>query len=109
MDDSSTPDRDDAAARSEDLARMARAAEEATFGDGDTPRARMPGTLSGDFGPKGIVSARHRELSRAERAARSEVPSGAVAPGGLTYLLLPMIGIALVLLALVALLGWLAS
>jgi hypothetical protein len=102
MDESDKPDADD-------LARMARAADDATFGDGDTPRARMPGTLSGDFGPKGIVSARHRELSRTERAARSEVPRGTVEPGGMSYLLLPMIAIALVLLVLVALLGWLAS
>lgn len=109
MDDPSTPERTDAAARAGDLARMSREAEEATFGDKDAARARMPGVLSGDLGPKGVVSARHREQSRVDRAARSEVPYGAVEPGGLGFLLLPMIAIALALLAFVVLIGWLTS
>ncbi len=95
--------------RAEDLERMAADAEDATYGETDARRARVPGWLSGDVGPKGKVSAQLREGSRTERATYGEVPRGSVAPGGARLLLIPLIVIALALLAVVALLGWLLS
>ena len=102
-------DRRDAAARSGDLARMAEANTEATFGTTDAASSRMPGVISGDVGPKGKTSAQLRALSRSERATYGEVPTGSVSPGGAKLLLLPMLAIAAFLIALVVLLGWLAS
>lgn len=99
-------ERRDAAARAGDLDAMARANEAATFGDTDEARTIVPGVLSGDLGPKGRVSAQLRDLSRTERSQYGEVPPGAVSPGGGAYLLLPMIIIALVLIALAALVIW---
>lgn len=103
------PSRTDAAARASDLAAMSDAASDATWGEGDAGRNVVPGVLSGDLGPKGRVSAQLRDLSRRERSSYGEVPPGAVQPGGFGLLLLPMLGIALALVALVALVGWLLS
>ncbi len=102
-------ERRDAAARAGDLDRMAREARDATFGETDSAKVRVPGVLSGDLGPKGQVSAQHRELSRAQREARGEVPPGTVASGGSLLVLLPMLLIALALAAVVVLIGWLLS
>lgn len=110
-----------AADRSGDLSRMASDARDATFGadpgtdagpdrlPGGQGRARLPGVITGDLGPKGSVAHDMRALSRRERAGRGEVPSGTVVPGGGRFLLAAMLGIALVLLALAILIGWLAS
>lgn len=104
------PDGRDSKTRAGDLARLADASADATYGEDEkTGRAMVPGVLSGDVGPKGRVSAQLRGLSRRERATYGEVPRGAVAPGGNRFLLLPMLGIPLLLLALVALVGWLVS
>lgn len=103
-------ERRDAAARAGDLARMAKAAEDATFGmDGEEAPARVivPGVISGDVGPKGRISADMRALSRSERATYGEVPPGAVTPGSGWILLVPMILIAVLLIAAVVLVGWL--
>lgn len=100
-DEPSTPD------ESADLRHAAAANREATWGDGERPAARVPGLLSGDVGPKGRVSAQLRDLSRAERRARGQVPRGATGGSG-AWLLVPMFAVALVLLGVVVLMGWLA-
>lgn len=102
-------DRRDAGTRAADLARLAEANDEATFGDEDGARTLVPGVLSGDVGPKGKVSSQLRGLSRRERATYGEVPRGTTSPGGFLMLLLPMLAVALVLLGIVVLLGWLVS
>lgn len=99
----------DAAAHAGDLARMAEASDDATFGDEDAAKTRVPGILSGDVGPKGKVAAQLRGLSRHERATYGEVPRGTTSSGGFAYLLLPMLAFAIVVLGLVALLAWVAS
>lgn len=105
--DEAAQERRDAAARPEDLERQARDAADATWGDTGSRRARVPGVLTGEVGPKGTVGSQLRDLSRAERAARSEVPPGAVdGPGG-RLALATMVGIALLLLVGIAALGWL--
>lgn len=103
------PRRSDAAARAEELEEHAGAAADATWGDSLTGRARVPGMLSGDVGPKGKVSAQLRELSRTEGSSYGEVPRGTVAPGGGRYILLMLFVIAFVLLGFVVLLGWVVS
>jgi hypothetical protein len=102
-------ERRDAAARSGDLQRMSRELQDATFGDTDASRARVPGVLSGDLGPKGKVSAQMRDLSRTQRGRLGEVPPGTVSQEGMRLVLLPMIALALVLLALALLAGWLLA
>ena len=101
--------RSDAGARPENLEEHARAAEDATWGDSLTGRARVPGVLSGDVGAKGKVAAQLRDLSRTERSSYGEVPRGTVAPGGGRYILLLMFIVAFVLLGFVVLLGWVVS
>jgi hypothetical protein len=101
-------ERRDAAARSSELDRMARESADATFGrTGNRPK--VPGVISGDLGPKGTVSAQHRELSRTQRDRLGEVPPGTVARGGGRLVLVPMLVAAALLLGIAALIGWLAS
>jgi hypothetical protein len=100
-------ERTDAAGRAGDLARLSQEAEAATFGDDESGRSVVPGVFSGDLGPKGRVAGQLRALSRRERATYGEVPRGTVAPGGGLLLLLPMLVIALVIIGIVVLLGWL--
>ncbi|MCB0879358.1 MAG: hypothetical protein KDC46_10330 [Thermoleophilia bacterium] len=107
--DEQPDERRDAAARSGHLDRMARDAEDATFGESESSRVRVPGVLSGDLGPKGKVSAQMRDMSRSERDRYGEVPPGTVASRGGLLVLLPMLAIALGLIALVVLLGWLLA
>ncbi|MCW2972606.1 MAG: hypothetical protein JWN72_879 [Thermoleophilia bacterium] len=92
-----------------DLQRLAAANEEATWGDTERGRIRVPGILSGDVGPKGKVAAQLRSLSRSERAHLGEVPYGTNVPGSGRLVLLPMLAIALVLALVVALIFWLAA
>jgi len=114
-DDASTPveptpeGRREASDHAGDLKRMASDAADATWGDQPTGKVRVPGVLSGDLGPKGDVSSQLRDLSRRERATYGEVPHGSVEPGGARLLLLPMLGIAALLVLLVVLAGWLLS
>jgi hypothetical protein len=102
-------ERRDAAARAGDLDAMAGDAADATYGDTDERRARVPGWLSGEVGPKGKVSAQLRENARTERPAHGEVPRGTVSSGGAHLVLLPMLVIAVLLIAVVALVGWLLA
>lgn len=94
---------------------MASEAVEATFSHRENSqkntrtRIRMPGILSGDIGPKGEVSAQHRDLSRTQRRRLGDVPQGGVAPNSALILLAPMLFIVVLLLALAALLGWLLT
>lgn len=105
--DEAAHERRDAAARADDLERQARDAADATWGETGSRRARVPGVLTGEIGPKGTVGSQLRDLSRAERARRGEVPPGAIdGPGG-RLALLTMVAIALLLLLGVAALGWL--
>ena len=101
--------RRDAAARAGDLDRMASEARDATFGEADTGRVRVPGIISGDLGPKGRIAAQHRELSRSQRDRLGEVPPGTVAPRGGLLVLVPLLLVALALVAVVVLLGWLLA
>jgi hypothetical protein len=103
------PRSSDAGARPEELEERAAAAADATWGESEGNRARVPGMLSGDIGPKGRIGAQLRELSRHERATYGEVPRGTVVSGGGRHILVLMFVIAFVLLALVVLLGWVVS
>lgn len=105
--DEARPERRDAAARSDDLDRQAREAADATWGETGSARARVPGVLTGEVGPKGTVGSQLRDLSRVERITRGEVPPGAVDPQGGRLALLTMLGIALLVLLLAIGLGWL--
>ncbi len=96
--------------RDTDLDQHAKAAKDATWSDQEVGRHVIPGVVSGDVGPKGRVSAQLRELSRREKSSYGDVPRGTThGEGGFRYLLLPMLGIAAVLLLVVVLIGWLAS
>ena len=101
--------RREAAEHASDLARMAGANADATWGDQPAARSRVPGVLTGDLGPKGEVASQLRDLSRRERATYGEVPHGSVEPGGFGLLLLPMLGIAALLVLVVVLAGWLLA
>lgn len=105
--DEAPQQRRDAAARPEDLDRQAREAADATWGETGSPRARVPGVLTGEIGPKGTVGSQLRDLSRTERARRSEVPPGAVDSRGGRLALLTMIGLALLMIGVATALGWL--
>ncbi len=102
-------ERTDAAGQAENLEEHAEAATEATWDDQEVGRHVIPGIVSGDLGPKGRVAAQLRDLSRRERSSYGQVPRGTTHGDGLRILLLPMLGIVVVLLLVVALIGWLAS
>jgi hypothetical protein len=91
------------------LSEIADANEDATWGDTDAGKAWVPGVISGDLGPKGKVSAQLRHTARAERSQYGEVPYGAIAPGTGRYLLVAIGAVVLVLVAIVALIFWLAA
>ena len=96
--------------RDSDLGRHAEDARNSTWDDQEVGRHVIPGVVSGDLGPKGRVSAQLRDLSRRERQSYGEVPRGTThGDGGLRYLLLPMLGIAALLILVVVLLGWLLA
>jgi hypothetical protein len=109
MQESPTPDDSDHAARAADLDALARENEEAIWGEASESRARVPGVISGDVGAKGKVAAQLREQSRRERSSGRDVMPGAVVPGTGRLILLPMLAIAVGLLALVVFLGWLLT
>ena len=101
---------EDQQSRRADVARLAREHADATWGDeasNSTPR--LPGVLSGDLGPKGRVSARMRDLHRSERRRYGDVPRGTFGPGGVRYVLAPLLAFAALVLAVVILVGWLLS
>jgi hypothetical protein len=101
-------DPDEHERQSGELRRLAAANEDATWGDADRSRLRVPGVFSGEVGPKGKVSAQLRSLSRAERGTLGSVPYGTTVPRTGRLVLIPLLLIAAALLALVALLVWLA-
>lgn len=104
------PERRDAKAKAQNLEEHAAATTDATWENQEVGRHVIPGIVSGDLGPKGRISAQLRDLSRREKSSYGEVPRGTThGEGGLRYLLLPMLGIAAVLLLIVALIVWLAS
>lgn len=106
--DQPPPERRDAAARSEELDLLAREAADATWGETGSRRGRVPGVLSGEVGPKGTIGSQLRDLSRAERASGGEVPPGAVDSHGGRLALATMVGLALLLLLVIAVVGWVA-
>jgi len=83
--------------------------QDATWGDTKASRGVVPGIISGDVGPKGVVSAQLRGLSRVERATYGEVPSGAVTPGTGRFLLAFMLGVVVVIVLVVALVIWIST
>lgn len=93
----------------DDLARMAEEARDATFGETGEGRVVVPGVLSGDVGPKGRIASQHRALSRRERATALDVPPGSASPGGLAFLLVPMLLLAALVLGAAVLIAWLVS
>ncbi len=95
--------------RDTDLERHADDARDSTWDDQEVGRHVIPGVVSGDFGPKGRVAAQLRDLSRRERRSYGQVPRGTTHGDGLRYLLLPMLGIAALLILVVVLLGWLLA
>jgi hypothetical protein len=96
--------------RDTDLDKHAEEVTDATWDDQEVGRHVVPGIVSGDLGPKGRVSAQLRDVSRRERQTYGQVPRGTThGQGGLRYLLLPMLGMALVLLLVAVLIAWLAS
>lgn len=96
--------------RDGELEQHAADAAKATWDDQEVGRHVIPGVVSGDLGPKGRVSAQLRDLSRREKQSYGQVPRGTThGEGGMRYLLLPMLGIAALLLLVVVLIGWLAS
>ncbi|MCW2920418.1 MAG: hypothetical protein JWL76_292 [Thermoleophilia bacterium] len=104
------PERVDAKAKAENLVEHAAAATDATWADKEVGRHVVPGIVSGDLGPKGRVAAQLRDLSRREKSSYGEVPRGTThGQGGFRYLLLPMLGLAVVLVLIAVAIGWLAS
>ena len=94
----------------DNLERHAEDARNSTWDDQEVGRHVIPGVVSGDVGPKGRVSAQLRELSRREKRAYGQVMRGTTSgEGGAKYLLLPMLGIALLLVLFVVLVGWLLA
>lgn len=104
------PERRDAKAKAENLDAIAGANEQATWENQEIGRHVIPGIVSGDLGPKGRVSAQLRDLARREKSSYGEVPRGTTyGDGGFRFVLLPMLGIAVVCLMVVALMWWIAS
>lgn len=101
----------DAAARRDDLARMAAEQADAVWSD-DAP-ARRPvraiSWMSGDIGPKSDIAAGLRGLSVDARRHGGEVPYGTVAPGAGRYLLGAMLLLVALIAALLALMWWIAT
>lgn len=91
------------------LHEQASANRDATWSDTDAPRARIPGVLNGEAGPKGRISAQLRDLSRTERSRYGEVPRGMIVDGTGRYVALAIGVVIVVLIALIVLIGWLAT
>lgn len=94
--------------RVDDLRRSAAANEQATWGDAERNRVRVPGILSGDVGPKGKVAAQLRSVSRAEMIRGGEVPFGTTVPGTGRVVVVAMAGIILGLLLIIGVVVWLS-